>query len=166
MEQERDQLLEPPLVFAGRLTRDEVIRWGMYRIFHFHHKSRFISSLFVPVAALALLLLFFPQIARLRVMAIIGAAIIVGVLTRYLVTAVSLLLRAKDQDYDAKVIFDAGELTVVARDHSMSFPISAIHGAALRRGIEGRKGTEAIFFLPYRVMSASDRARLERILGL
>jgi len=149
-----------------RGTRGEVIHWGIHRIFHMHFKSRLISSLFVPVAALALILLFLPQVTPLRVIAIVVVAMIVGSFARYLVAAVSLLLRAKDQDYEAKVIFERAELTVAGPDQSASFPISAISGARLKRGIEGRKGAVPIFFLPYRAMSASERVRLERILGL
>jgi len=131
-----------------------------------HFKNRLISSLFVPVAALVLILLFLPQIAPLRVVSIVVAAMIVGFFVRYLVAAASLLLSAKDQDYDAKVIFEGAELTVAGQDQSASFPISAISGARLRLGIEGCKGAVPIFFLPFRAMPAGDRARLEFILGL
>lgn len=155
-----------PLVFVGRLTRREQIQWALHDVFRHGLRRYLISALVLPAIAFAFLLAAGSPIPLARLFGIVVAAYLVGVLVRIIYVVISIIWNAKGQDQDVSLTIDDATLTLASADLTLSVPTTLIRAVRLANGMAGYRERMPIFFLPPRVLSLADRARLERILSV
>jgi len=150
-----------PLVFVGRLSRQEVISFAMNRLLR-NWAKRYAYLVFVVAVAILTLLHVSRPVLQWR-FAELAIPLAAGFLAGLLILTGRIFLTAKEQEHDSTLTLNKESVTVSNRGYTTTIPIASLELDTLRDGFAAYCRGGPFFMLPFRVMSPSQRTQIERI---